>query len=109
MATKETFALKAACGFHAEVCSSALLIPAILGREQTEPPLFPRYEFARPALTKYVMYIQNGEIQKNRRQNEKNSTIESGKIFNFHAHPCQSTAMLSITLRQLRNTRELVA
>jgi hypothetical protein len=34
----------------ADVCSSALLIPAILGCERTEPPLKPLSEFAEPNL-----------------------------------------------------------
>src|ERR1039458_5922860 len=38
------------CGFDADVCSSALLIPAILGCGRTEPPLNPLSEFAEPAL-----------------------------------------------------------
>src|ERR1019366_1084748 len=38
------------CGFDADVCSSALLIPAILGCGRTEPPLKPLSEFAEPAL-----------------------------------------------------------
>jgi hypothetical protein len=38
------------CGSDADVCSSALLIPAILGCGRTEPPLNPLSEFAEPAL-----------------------------------------------------------
>src|ERR1035441_9303741 len=38
------------CGSDADVCSSALLIPAILGCGRTEPPLNPMSEFAEPAL-----------------------------------------------------------
>src|ERR1039458_2224430 len=37
-------------GSDADVCSSALLIPAILGCGRTEPPLNPLSEFAEPAL-----------------------------------------------------------
>jgi hypothetical protein len=33
-----------------DVCSSALLIPAILGCGRTDPPLKPLSEFAEPAL-----------------------------------------------------------
>ena len=51
MAAKATFALKAAVWFRADVCSSALLIPAILGCGRTEPPLNPLSEFAGPALS----------------------------------------------------------
>src|ERR1035441_10142239 len=38
------------CGSDADVCSSALLISAILGCGRTEPPLNSLSEFARPAL-----------------------------------------------------------
>src|ERR1035437_3199293 len=42
------------CGSDADVCSSALLIPAILGCGRTEPPLNPLSEFAEPALLKPI-------------------------------------------------------
>src|SRR5271157_6064931 len=39
------------CGSDADVCSSALLIPAILGCGRTDPPLMTVSEFAEPAHT----------------------------------------------------------
>src|SRR5258708_28791279 len=41
---------KSLCGSDADVCSSALLIPAILGCRRKEPPLIPLSEFPEPAL-----------------------------------------------------------
>src|ERR1035438_5105485 len=41
------------CGSCADVCSSALLISAILGCGRTEPPLNPLSEFAVPALSPF--------------------------------------------------------
>jgi hypothetical protein len=51
MAAKATLALKVPYGSCADVCSSALLIPAILGCGRTEPPLNHMSQFAEPALS----------------------------------------------------------
>ena len=44
-----------------DVCSSALLIPAILGCGRTDPPLKPLSEFAEPALYIDVAVRQGGD------------------------------------------------
>src|ERR1039458_5833166 len=51
------------CGFDADVCSSALLIPAILGCGRTEPPLNPLSEFAEPALFAFVLVLRQAAIR----------------------------------------------